>query len=285
MPDIVKQALAFVAPKMSKQESLFLKGAYSLRKSFVFYRKIRCLNSKKNQVSFAMGVLVGNNPTVQQIARFIFGNLSLLKCTKDLHILKSLHRRCRRIIAGKHYVKVKGDRFDKRINWKKNLHKERTKAFFRTVSEIFKTLGQLTWHLSDVYSAYNDNSGSHVFVHGRALWNELAASDTTYLLKKLKKSRKLNDWIFQKEGMALSTKLLIGVLGVPSKVTPLKKEVKDKIKEIAADVEEGLQDIKNKWYKHQGIPKEYLSDTDSAPKKIEKRFITPPRCLTPFDVE
>lgn len=287
LSSFIGQAFSFAAPKMSKQETLFLKGAHALRSGFLLYRKVRYINSKKTAVSFAMGAIVGKHPTVQQIARSIFGSLSIIKCTKDLHSLKRLHRRCRRILAGSHYVKIKGNRFDlkrkggispsviDRLRWKKNLKSARAKAFFQTVGEIFKTLGELTWHLCDVYAACNDKRSGSLFIHSRQLWDELNAPDNIFLLKKLKKSCTLNDWMFQKKGLAITTKLLIGILQVPSKVTPLKKGVRDKIKGIAEEVEETLQDIKIKWNGWQGIDQDYLIEEPVIPTNIN-RFIIPP---------
>lgn len=281
------QALAFVAPKMSKQETFFLKGAFFLRSSFLLYRKLTYVRDKKTAISFTMGTIVGSHPTVQQIARFIFGSLSLIKCTKDLYHLKSLHRRCRRILAGKHYVTIKGDRFNlkckkgispstmDRLRWKKNLKMARIKAFFATVKEIFKTLGKLTWHLSDGYTAFNDKHSGSIVVHSHQLWNELNAQDTTFLLKKLKKSRALNDWLLQKRGLAMSTKLLIQILKIPSKVAPLHKEIKGTFQGIIEEVEEGLIDFKTKWNQWQGLEKDYLIEEPALPKEFD-RFISSP---------
>lgn len=285
LESLVDQSIFFSAPNLSRGENLFLKGARLCRSGLVLYRRIRYLTNPKDAVSFAMGTLVSHHPTVKQIARFVFGSLSVLRCVKDLHRLTYLLRSCRKIVRGEQYVPIKDNNFKRkgrispstidRLFWKKQLFQARSKFFFITVVEIFKTLGKLVCHLADVYSAYNDDIASEVFVHSRQLWNELAAPDTVVLLEKLKKTSSLNDRVFQLKGLSLTTKILIEILQLPAKVAPLKKDAKEKIKNVVQTIEEKIQEVKHQWYEWQGIPKEYLcEDSSTIPVKIERRLFT-----------
>jgi hypothetical protein len=196
-------------------------------------RKIRLLKKKENLVPYALGsaldAVVKSNPTLQQVARIPFGSISILKCAEDLGEISRLIRLAGRLLSGKEYVVVKKDAFtvpskkgvspsfQDKMRWRAVVYKLQLQLFFKTIGEIFKRFFQLVLHLGDVYTAFKENTLPEVFIHSRDLWNELT-SHNSRVVKYLKRSEKINDWMLEKMGSSKKTAFLVKLFLLPAKI-------------------------------------------------------------------
>lgn len=243
----IRSGVAVAAPGMTCGQKCLL----GLAGVFRFSRKIRLLKKKENIVPYALGsfldAVTKSNPTLQQVAKIPFGSISILRCACDLAEISRLIRLAGRLLAGKEYVVVKKDDFlmpnsketspsflDK-VRWWNVVYKEQIKLFFKTIGEIFKRFFLLILHLGDAYTAFTENTLPEVFIHSRDLWNELTSRDSK-IVKYLKRTEKINDWMLEKMGSPRKTAFLVKLFLLPAKIReklPDAKDVKAGIKKAA----------------------------------------------------
>jgi hypothetical protein len=229
----IRGGIAVAAPGMSCGQKLLLGAAGVCRLGWLFSRKVRLLSKKENLVPYALGsaldVMTKSNPTLQQVARIPFGSISILRCVSDLAEISRLFRLAGRLLAGKEYVVVKKDdfatpfnrnvspSFQDKMRWRSVVFKLQIKLFFQVIGEIFKRFFQLVLHLGDVYTAFKENTLPEVFIHSRDLWKELTSRDSK-IVKYLKRSEKINDWMLEKMGAPKKTAFLVKLFLIPAKI-------------------------------------------------------------------
>ncbi len=264
-PSQINQAVCYASPGMSSAEGSFLMCAEIFRSFYLKCRKIYLMAN--NPISFAAGsalsLAVGQNNVLDQVARVVLGSLSILRCGEDLHKFRALYKKCRRIVSGKEYIPVKGDRFNinrskskilpqflDEVRYAHKMRMERIALLITTLGEIAVVFGELMLHMGDVYIAFNEDCVTEVFIHSRDLWDELT-SDESYLVQQLKDNEGLNDWLLGKStGLSgLCTQVFLSTLVIPSQIRSalpdfrdVTQAVSDAIDEVALNVKLNIQD-------------------------------------------
>ncbi|MFV0340350.1 MAG: hypothetical protein ACK5MA_06965 [Parachlamydiaceae bacterium] len=262
---IARNAVGAVTPNFTVGHLLLFKGATLLKKIAAVVRKIRLYRNLNNQLPLAIGsilnVTVGNNPTVQQIARFLFGTISAIKCSEDLILLTGILRELKENFKGDSYLMVKGGkgfesgRFKARLHWAKDVWLERIKRTFQLIGAFFKQLGSLSLHILDVEAAFNENTVSEMIVHGSDLWRHLS-SDEEVLAKTLLRKKDENDLLFARFQSTFRTQALLQILTVPVRVRnkmPDSRDVRRFFREQKAFFKVPFQILKEKV---KGLPDE-----------------------------
>lgn len=229
----IRGGIAVAAPGMTCGQKFLVTAAGFCRFGWLISRKIRLLKKKENLVPYAMGsaldAFTKSNPTLQQVARIPFGSISILRCAEDLAEISRLFRLAGRLLTGKEYVVVKKDdfatpfkkgmspSFQDKVRWHNTVFKLQIKLLFKVIGEIFKRFFQLILHLGDVYTAFKENTLPEVFIHSRDLWNELTSQNSS-IVKYLKRSEKINDWMLEKMGSPKKTAFLVKMFLLPAKI-------------------------------------------------------------------
>lgn len=216
-------------------------------------RKIRIVRKKENFIPFAMGSVLdnflGQCPPVQNIAKFVFGSLSIIRCGEDILELKRLGNRFAACVRGKHYVVVKGDRWSNlkspiavgladRWRWLRRVYCLQLKEAFRSLGLFFRRLFLLGLHLSDVYAAYQEHHVAEVFVYAKDLWHEIS-SDQSKLVKYLKQTKNLNDWMLMRKNSSFTTSVFLNALILPAK---FKQKLQD-LADVKKNVDRGVDNL------------------------------------------
>lgn len=272
----INQAVSFATPGMSQAEGAFLFCANAFRKGYLMCRKAYLVTN--NPICFAAGsalsLALGQNDTLMQVARIILGSLSILRCSEDLHKLRALKKKCRRIVTGKEYIGVRGDRFNigsskvkyapqffDEIRYAHKMRMERVAFLIKTLGEMLCVFGELMLHMGDAYVAFNEDCSSEVFIHSRDLWDELS-SDQSYLVQQLKNNEAFNDWVLGRMNIktTLCTQMLMGFIAVPSQIRSvmpdlrdISKAATDLIDEVALSIKVNAQDCQTVFRKLRGI--------------------------------
>jgi hypothetical protein len=262
---VVRNAVGAATPNFTVGHLLLYKGAALLKKIVYIVRKIRLYRRLDNQLPLAIGsilnVTVGNNPTVQQVARFVFGAVSVAKCSEDLIMLTGILRELKENFKGDSYLIVKGGkgfksgRFKARLHWAKDVWVERFKNTFHLIGHFFKRLGSLGVHIMDVEAAYKENSVSEMIVHGSDLWRHLT-SDKEVLAKTLLRNKDTNDLLFAQFRSSFRTKALLQILTIPVRVRnkmPDSRDVRRTLRKCAEEIKIPFQILKEKV---NGVPDE-----------------------------
>lgn len=255
----VRQAIRVVTPELSFFQQLLLFGGEAARIGYLIGRKIRILRKKENIAPLLMGSIldaaVGHLPSVQQVARIVFGSLSILRCSEDLLKIKQLGKRCHALFRGREYLVIKkiewASTLKGRISpsiyhswlWFQRVYLLQVKEAFRLLGKVFKQVALLGLHLADAYSAYRERNVSEIFVHGRDLWRRLT-SDESALVKELKRTKKINDWMLARQGSNWTTKLFLNLLTLPNRLKAklpdmrdVKKQAEGKLDAMATNIE------------------------------------------------
>lgn len=221
---VVRNAVGFATPNYAVGHLALFKGAMLIEKIFRVIRKIRLYSNLHNPLPLAIGSILnlaaGNNPTVQHVARFIFGTLSIIKCSEDLIVLTGILREMKENFKGESYILIKGDkgfekgRFRAKLLWIKGMRAERIKRTFYLIGQFFKNLAKLGVHLSDVKAAYTENTVSEVIVHAHELWRHLSSSEEV-LAKNLLRNKEINDYLLTQFQSTFRTQALLQILTVP----------------------------------------------------------------------
>lgn len=296
----IRQAICFATPGMSSSQELLLTGAEIFKSAYLFCRKIYLM--EKDPVLFGAGSaldLFVPSATVQQVARFILGSLSLIRCSEDLHKLGQLRNRCDRIIDGAEYLLIKGDRFNiagsrskdrprwlDEVRYQHVMRMARVSALFETIGEMFLVFAELMLHMGDAYVAYNEECGSEVFIHAKDLFVELT-SDQSYLVQQLERCEAMNDWVFGRMNSPLSTQILVAAIALPSRVAAALPKTEDMIESVQnvfnraiLNATLNLQDMKTALEGTEPIYQNnrYYTYIKGGPDDPEMtRFITPPK--------
>lgn len=308
-PSQLNQAVCYATPGMSSAEGTFLACAETFRTGYLMCRKAYLMS--QNPVSFAAGsalsLALGQNDTLEQVARIVLGSLSILRCSEDLHKLRGLQKKCRRIVSGKHYIAVKGDRFNiggsrskllpqffDEMRYAHKMRMERIALLIKTLGEMAVVFGELMLHMGDAYVAFNEDCTSEVFIHSRDLWDELT-SDQSYLVQQLKNNEAFNDWLLgrTRTKTSLCTQVLMGLIAVPSQVVAvlpdirdISQAVNDVIDQVALNARLNIQDYKMGWRKLCGIDpslnsNDYYSYKKGSARDPEMtRWIKPPKRIS-----
>lgn len=302
----IKSGIEVVAPGMTCGQKWLLGLAGCFKWGWFISRKVRILRKKENLVPFAIGSAINgiaqSSPTLQAVARFTLGTVSIIRCAEDLAEISRLARLAWRCFKGKEYVVVKKDSFavpanegvspsiQDKTRWKLVVYKAQIKLMFKTIGEIFKRFFLLVMHLGDIYTAFEDNTASEVVIHSRDLWNKLTSSNSR-LVKYLERSQKINDWMLEKMGSTKKTAILVKLLSVPAKIRRIAPDyrdvkniavtaIKDQFSYIQADIEfqfvrdyEALGGDPSHLYGQ----KYWIYEKGSKKDPHTHRFIKPPR--------
>lgn len=292
----VQAAIAVTTPGMGPAQKALLITAEVLRFGLLFARKVRLMRKRENAVPFAMGSVLdaafGKKESVQRIARFVFGSVSIMRCSEDLILMHQIGKKLKAICRGKAYLVIKRDVWAKklkkrhispstldRIEWMKNVGKLQVRQFFKTIAEFFKRLALLALHLSDSYTAFKENTVSEVFIHGKDLWKMLTSEKST-LAKELKKSAGVVDLLLKRIGSCANTSILLKALALHAKI---KQKLPD-LDETGRNVERNFNDFSDRIeMRCQEIAEKYmrfLEDRQLVRKipalfipRLEKKFL------------
>lgn len=300
----VRSAIAVATPGMTFPQKCLVRTAGVLLFGFLAFRKFRLLRKKENLVPYALGsaldAVTKRSPTLQQVARFPFGSISILRCSEDLAEIGRLVRLSGRLILGKEYMVVKKDTFltvakpglspslQDKMRWWNVVVRLQIKQLFKTIGEIFKRLFELAMHLGDAYTAFKENNVAEVFIHSRDLWNELTSQDSK-IVKYLKRTEQINDWMLGRLGSSKTTGFLIKMLQTSANLRAAVPEIGNGIKTTAQNeysrIEATIEDQITHDYDALGgdrndlqdQQKYYAYDLGSKDDPNEMRFIDPPR--------
>lgn len=302
----INQAVMHVTPGVSSVERILLACADTFRKGYLMCRKTYLITH--NPISFAAGsalsLALGQNDTLSQVARIILGVLSVLKCGEDLHKLRALKKKCSRIVLGKEYILIQGDRFNiggskakltpqifDQVRYSHIMRMERIALLVSTFWEMAVVFGELMLHMGDAYVAFNEECSTEVFIHSRMLWDELS-SDQSYLVQQLKNNEAFNDWILERMNTktSLCTQMLMGLIAIPSQIRSSLPDIRDIssavseiVDDISLSIELNIQDCQMVWRKMHGIDplihsnKLYSYTKGSAKDPEMSRWIKPPK--------
>lgn len=274
-----------------QENDIFLSGARVVGKAFLAIR--RTILFYRNPFSFVAGSILkaatGDNPTIQQIARFVFGTLSMIRCAEDIVKLKNLTLKCKRIMAGEYYIPLKGDRWGEEpdpLNQMQFDYRMKQLRFFKlmeTIGKIINVFIDLILHLGDAYIAFNGEESvtEEVFIHGGDLWEKLT-SDATYLRQQLKKNETITKWAMGR--MSWTEQTIVKVIDASAEFFEECKDWYKKMKQQGGEMIDGAKT----WHRKngekiedaldviRGIPKE-LRALDRTPEPDSLRFIDPPK--------
>lgn len=225
------------------------------RWGYLIGRKVCLVKDKKNFGPLVAGSILdsalGNLPSVQQIARIVFGTLSIMRCAEDLVELKNIGRKIKSLFLGKEYITVKKDNWDSlkkrkvsasfadRWRWFWRVYMKQVKEAFRMIGVWFKRLFLLGLHLADSYSAFKNRHVAEIFVHARDLWNTLTSSKS-HLRNQLERSKKINDYMLKKMGSKHRTSFFLNLALLPAKIKQAFPDIRD-VKESIAKGTDKLQ--------------------------------------------
>lgn len=240
MPDtkavkpIIKSTLAAVTPAHPLLTKVMMVPAETFFSISRFGRKFRLFSKPGNALPlFAGSVLeatAGKIPTLQQIARVVFGAVCIIKCSEDLLRMTDAAITIKKIFQGRSYVFIKQKSWDALTYTEEQspskmffskLRKIETqvfiKRFFLCLGEIFKAIGLLALHFSDACMAYRENTLSEVFVHSKDLYQKLTSEDAP-IVKHLNQYRKVNDLMMAGLGLSWTTAALVGLVTLPAAI-------------------------------------------------------------------
>lgn len=245
----IRQAVILVTPQMTGFKKGLLVLGQGLSVGFLLFRRIRLLKRKENAIPFALGSVLdhtlGKKATVQQIARFVFGGVSIIRCSEDFLEMRKIFICFKALLRGEEYITIHGNGWKAakslRISpsWKEKWLRYKIlfplffKKFFQYIGQFFKRFAALMIHLTDAYLAYRQKTVNEVFIHGKDLWKKLT-SDEAVLVKHLKSAKRVNNFMLGQLNPSWTTSLLLSFLTVPAKLKgqlPDKTERKRRLKE------------------------------------------------------
>lgn len=232
---LVKDAIKAITPGYSLLTKALLAPAEIFWFVSLVGRKIRLFSNPKNMVPLMAGsvleVAAGNQPTLKNASRVLFGSASILNCSKDILCIAKNMRTIVRIFQGKSYVAIKkktwegldksklrspSDVYFTKI--KRTSYPILAKRIFHCVLEILKSLALLALHFADAVTAYREkNATSEIFVHGIDIYNHLTSSDSE-IVKHLKRLENVTDMMLVKMGASWATTALVGLFVLPAKI-------------------------------------------------------------------
>ena len=283
----INQAVCHVTPGVSSAEYILLTCADVFRKGYLVCRKVYLITN--NPISFAAGsalsLALGQNDTLAQVSRIILGVLSVIKCSEDLHKLRALTKRCRRIFSGKEYILIKGDQYNVgETHYAYKIRMEKIALLITTLGQMAVIFGELMLHMGDAYVAFNEECSTEVFIHSRDLWDELS-SDQSYLVQQLQNNEAVNDWMLGRMNTktSLCTQMLLGLIGIPSKVRrampdmrDLSSAASDMVDDIGLSIKSNIQECHTMWQQIKGIDPRINSE--GSTKDLERtRWIKSPK--------
>lgn len=199
-----------------------------------FGRKFRLFSKPQNCLPLFAGTVLeaaaGRIPTLQQIARVVFGSVCIIKCSEDLLRLADSASAIKKIFQDRSYVYIKqkswealtytADQSPSKLYFaklRKIENKILIRRFFYCLAEIFRSIALFALHFSDACTAYRENTLSEVFVHSKDLFEKLT-SDEAPIVKHLNRYRKVNDMMMAGLGLSWTTTALVGVITLPATV-------------------------------------------------------------------
>lgn len=289
----VHGAIRLAAPEINGwQHRVFCSFGELFRIVHFVGRKIRVVRKKENFIPFVMGTVLdtflGKCPSIQKISKMVFGSLSIIRCGGDILELKRLGSRFSSCIKGKHYIVVKGDRlsdiksrFSSRVfdqwRWFRVVYCLQLKEAFRVLGLIFRRFLLLGLHLSDVYAAYKESHVAEVFVYGKELWQEIT-SNRSKLVKYLKQTRNVNDWLLMQKKSSWTTHIFLNALLLPATLkeklpdpSDVKRKIDQKVTHMAIKIDAVAERLLGSEAKYL-IYKEGSSQDPNA-----VRFLIPPK--------
>lgn len=288
---VVRNAVGVVTPNYTVGHLFLFKSATILEKILRVIRKIRLYSNPRNRLPLAMGSIlnlaVGSNPTVQHVARFVFGSLSIVKCSEDLIVLTGILRELKENFRGESYILIEGDKsFTKgrskaRLYWIKNVWSERIKRTFYLIGQFFKGLVKLGVHLSDVKAALTENTVSEVVVHANELWRHLSSSEEV-LAKYLLRTKDTNDFLFTQFESTFRTQALLQILTVPVRVRdklPDSGDIRKKAHRVKKEILLDVGRYKERFQRVAKEEREFFKCKLGKDDPITTRRPTPPKLL------